>query len=303
MLKHRLVQALLLWVPATAALLATASIVQPAEECRLKPGAAAPSGSKWLYRINRADHRHCWFLSSKAVGLPSQLSRTGFVRHRRLTGDTAAVQRDQQVDSDLETASTTTDKTNVAGTAVVAEAVEPSALPQVAAHSVDPSPEYLIPRSVPTITYRPSSANAATVSGKAVSAARTPAGASKSNVVLLGGAAAVGLLFAAGAFHFTRRVHLRSRTRAIADWHGVRGPVVVRSSVAAKPSPMMSDPAEGVKRSLRELDRYLEPALAACNLPLSDQMGAVYLPDAAAWLSRPKAKATTEQGNRQLADA
>ena len=59
--------ALLLVVPATAAVSASARIVQAVEECRLEPGWPAPSGSKWLSRINR-DHHRCWFLSSRAIG-------------------------------------------------------------------------------------------------------------------------------------------------------------------------------------------------------------------------------------------
>jgi hypothetical protein len=45
----------------------------------------------------------------------------------------------------------------------------------------------------------------------------TPAAASKSNVVLLAGAAAAGLCFAGGVFHFTRRVHRSARTHLVAD--------------------------------------------------------------------------------------
>ena len=123
MLKHRLVQAVLLVVPATAGFIASATIVQAAEECRLKPGAAAPSGSRWLYRIN-ADHRHCWHLSSKTVTVRSQLTRG----HHPRAADMDAVRQDQQPDSDLQTASAPTDKTNVAVTAVVAVASQAPAL-------------------------------------------------------------------------------------------------------------------------------------------------------------------------------
>jgi len=35
-----------------------------ADECLSKPGASAPQGSHWYYRINRADRRHCWYLGS-----------------------------------------------------------------------------------------------------------------------------------------------------------------------------------------------------------------------------------------------
>jgi hypothetical protein len=143
-LKHRLIQALLLGVPATAALSMSVSVVQAAEECRLKPDSTAPSGSRWVYRINRANDRHCWFLSSKAVGPHSQLAR----RHRHLPGEAEAARQDQQRDSDLQTASAPTHNTDVA------VAAKPPAVSQASASSVEQSSGDLVPRSVPTILYR-----------------------------------------------------------------------------------------------------------------------------------------------------
>jgi hypothetical protein len=145
-----LIRVVLLGVPAMASLLANVAIVQAAEECRLSPGTAAPPGSKWLYRINRADHRHCWFLSSKAGGPHSQLAR----RHRHLAGEEEAARQDQQGDSDQQAASAPISKNDVA------ETVEPPTAPQVAPLSVEPSSENLGPartyreaecRSRPTI--------------------------------------------------------------------------------------------------------------------------------------------------------
>jgi hypothetical protein len=56
MLTHRLVQALLLAVPATVALSGSVSVVQAAEECRSKPGPTAPSGSAMIDDRLRLDH-------------------------------------------------------------------------------------------------------------------------------------------------------------------------------------------------------------------------------------------------------
>jgi hypothetical protein len=54
------------WVterPGFAQAAAQAAAPQPAsDECLSKPGASAPQGSHWYYRINRADRRHCWYL-------------------------------------------------------------------------------------------------------------------------------------------------------------------------------------------------------------------------------------------------
>jgi hypothetical protein len=33
-----------------------------ADECISRPGPAAPEGSHWYFRVNRSDHRHCWYV-------------------------------------------------------------------------------------------------------------------------------------------------------------------------------------------------------------------------------------------------
>jgi hypothetical protein len=150
-LKHLLVRAHLLVVPALA-LWMSVSIVQAAEECRLKPGATAPSGSKWVYRVNRADHRHCWFLSSQAAGSYSHVVH----RYRHLAGDPEAAREDQQGDTDLQIASAPTNKSDVALAArllAVSQAAAPS----------EKSSDDLVPHSVPIILYRLPPANAQTV--------------------------------------------------------------------------------------------------------------------------------------------
>ena len=293
-MKHRLIQALLLGVPAAATFSMGVSIVQAAEECRLKPDSTAPSGSRWVYRINRADHRHCWYLSSKAGITHSHLAH----RYRHLAGDPEAARQDQQGgDSDLQTAFAPPDKTDGA----VAAKLPP--MPQAATPSTEQPPDDLIPRSVSTIVYRLPTANAQTVTAPTVPApsvrTMTPAATSKSNVVLLAGVAAAALCFAGGVFHFTRRVHRSVRLDAVADGHGVREPVGGRSLVDA----ITSDLVQGVEQGLRNLKRDQQRSRE--TLPLSDEKRddtAVFLPHAAAWLSGPKAKPRT-LANCQLADA
>jgi hypothetical protein len=151
-MKHRLIQALLLGVPAAATFSMGVSIVQAAEECRLKPDSTAPSGTRWVYRINRADHRHCWHLSSKAAITHTHLAH----RYRHLSGDPEAARQDQQGgDSDLQTA--------FAGKTDVAVAAKLPPMPQAATPSTEQPPDDLIPRSVSTIVYRLPTAGAQTV--------------------------------------------------------------------------------------------------------------------------------------------
>jgi hypothetical protein len=285
-LNRRLVPALLLVVPATAALSAVPAIVQAAEECRSSPGPTAPAGSRWYFRVNRTDHRRCWFLSSRAIGVHSQLPRTGSIRHRRLAGD---LRQDQQVDGDPQATSTQTDHSDTALSA------KQMTLPPEAAPSIDPSPEYLVPRSIPTIAYRRPPSSPQTVLGSttgADGAKRASAGADDFNIGLLAGAAAAGLLFAGGVFHLTRQVNRRARKR------GVREAAVVRSSVAAKLAPPTSGPADDLKRSLRELKRDLKRASGTYNLSPSSRKRApstaISLPHASDWLSRPEAEASAD---------
>jgi hypothetical protein len=187
-------------------------------------------------------------------------------------------------------------------------------MPQAAAPSVEQSLENLVPRSVPIIVYRLPTPSAQTViepTAPALSVRTvTPAATSKSNVIVLAGAAAAALCFAGGVFHFTRRVHRSARLHAVADGHGVREPVGGRSLV----DEITSDFVEGVEQGLRNLKRDQQRNRE--NLHGSDEAQddtAVFLPHAAAWLSRPNA--TTEKRvcahrtvahsgtNRQLADA
>jgi len=205
LLKQQLVPALLLVVPATAALSASTGIAQAVEECRLEPGLETPPGSKWNYRVNR-DHLRCWFLSSGAVrGHHGHATRAASVGKHHLTASTEALRQDQRPASDLETASPPR-KT------VIAVADEPLAVLQVAAPAAEQSSN-LIPRSVPTIAYRtlsttPNPVLAPTVNPARV-AERTPVSATNTDLVVLAGAAAA-LLVAGGTFHFTRRQPRRS---------------------------------------------------------------------------------------------
>ncbi len=43
--------------------------------CRTSPGAPAPKGMHWYYRVDRTNNRHCWF--TQAAGLPVHSQPTG----------------------------------------------------------------------------------------------------------------------------------------------------------------------------------------------------------------------------------
>jgi hypothetical protein len=258
-MKHRLMRALLLGVPAAATFAVSASVVQAAEECRLKPDSTAPSGRRWVYRINRADHRHCWYLSSKAAITRTHLAH----RYRHLAGDPEAARQDQQGgDRDLQTTFAPPDKTDVA------VAAKPPPMPQAATPSTERSPDDIIPRSVPTVVYRLPTGSAQTVTAPTVPALSvrtvTPAATSKSNVVLLAGAAAAALCFAGGVFHFTRRIHRSQRLGAVADGHGVRELVDGRSLVAIEIASSLGTSVTSAMSCLLPASFNLVSMLSAC---------------------------------------
>ncbi len=296
MLKERLVTALLVVVPATAALSASTDAVRAVEECRLEPGLAAPSGSKWNYRVNR-DHRRCWFLSSRAVRSHHTLLRraASVGKHHRAASD--ALVQDQPRASDLQAASPP-------GKTDIAAAAEPLAVSQAAAASVEQSSPNLIPRIVPTIAYK---ATPQTVLGPTVSAARvaerTPASATNTDFVLLTGAAAA-LLVAGGTFYFARRNRLGVRAYLGAARRAIRGSVV-GSPVASKRLPSTS-PADDMNRRPLELKRDRKTASAHNLHPSAGKRGSgsvISLPHSAAWLSRPRPKSIKEPTTRQRIDA
>ena len=287
MLKQRLVPALLLVVPATAALSAGSDTIQTAEECRAAPGLAAPAGSRWHYRVNRADHRRCWFLSSGGIGGASRQARAGSPRHRHpIDNITGALQQDRQGASDLQTSSAQPEQTDTA--------LPPTAqvtVPEVAAPSVAPSSDYLIPHSVSTVTYRQPPNSVQTGLAEKVGAVRSAERASmvesKFSIVLVAGAAAAGLLFAGGVFHFTRRVRRRSRTRAIAHrLSGYRVPFDRTASLAATLVPVTTEAVGGLTQNVRALRRGLRSSSTADKLLGSRQRSsdAIVLPPAATWL-------------------
>jgi hypothetical protein len=278
--KRLLIQALSREVPAAAIFLISASIVQAADGCRPKPDSTAPSGSRWVYRINRADHRHCWFLSSRA-GVPHSAQTNRY----HLGAESEPILQDQR-ERDL---AAPTD--NFASATMAAK---PRAMQQPAIPSAEQSSDDLVPRSVPTVAFRLPQAGTRAVTQPTVPAPSvrvvTPATANKLNMALLASAAWAGLCFAGVVFFFIRRIHRRESLRAVADG--------VRSLVDEVPR-QISESVEGLDQSVRNLKRHRTWE----NFDLSGEaqpFTPVRLPHAATWLRRAKAGPKTE---KQLAEA
>jgi hypothetical protein len=72
MLGTKILPAILVAVPAALWLAAQPSFGEAAgDTCRASPGAAAPQGQHWYYRVDRATKRHCWYLNTEGIHVHS----------------------------------------------------------------------------------------------------------------------------------------------------------------------------------------------------------------------------------------
>jgi hypothetical protein len=72
MLGTKILPAMLVAVPAALWLAAQPSFGEAAgDTCRASPGAAAPQGQHWYYRVDRATKRHCWYLNTEGIHVHS----------------------------------------------------------------------------------------------------------------------------------------------------------------------------------------------------------------------------------------
>ncbi len=200
-LRRKLLSAILVVLPATAASTAQNTIVEAAsDECRAKPGSAGPPGSRWHYRVNRVDHRRCWFVSSQGGSGHSRPRRTASMGRRHFVSrsrhEVPHVQYDREVNPEM-------------ASAQMALPHEQAPLPDFAARWPDlPSSQDLGPRKVATISYARPTTNAPTLPTASVGAKRAVERSSAGeafNSVFFGGALTATLLVAGGVSYFARR--------------------------------------------------------------------------------------------------
>jgi hypothetical protein len=214
MFRQRLLPAALFIMPAAAVLTTEATLVEAAsEECMAKPGSPASTSSRWYYRVDRVNHRRCWFLSTRDLSAHSRMRRASSLRGRHLisrgTGETDIAQQ-----SEL-------DEQTVAGPTPRQGPMLPDeqTLRELAAPQFDVlTSQGLVPHKVTTISYARPHSGAPTARGRLVDAMRageqSVARGVNVDLVFLGGALATALLVAGGAFQVIGRIQ---RTRRPAD--------------------------------------------------------------------------------------
>ena len=276
-------------MPATAALTAQTTIVEAtADECRTRPGSAAPAGSHWYYRLNRIDHHRCWFLSSQRMEVRSRTSQGASFGRRHVVGRSlSAVQKrlaqdDRQLDARIAPAQTES--------AEAVLAVTGATVANFSTRWLDlPHSEALEVRKVATTSYTDASlakdAEQHTPSVPVGDAKRAgqqqaaPAGEAALEIVFLGGALVTGLLVAGGVFHLARRprrIHSRDQWYAAADQRasammslqasrtrpGNRLAAGAQRNSFFRSALTPTNPAEDLETSLRELTRDLQRVAA-----------------------------------------
>ena len=141
-------------------------------------------------------------------------------------------------------------------------------LPQAAAPTVDAATKYLIPRSIPTVSFRkPDQRTPLEPTFKAARAAEQTSAGVDNSFAMLSEAAATSLLFVGGSLLLTHLLRRKSGKQAIlrdlqiAD--RCRVPIVRTPSMASRLSNTPRVAADDFTKSLRELRRNLRRADAS----------------------------------------
>jgi hypothetical protein len=222
---RQLMPALLLVLSATSVSRADFVFFRSAEECRAQPGPAAPSGH-WVYRIDRSNHRRCWFLASGGLDA-HRFGHAKLATHRDEPEATGDVQRAQDVTADLNVSPAITEPRT-------ASAAEQPVAPQLAPPS--PAPQPLAAVTIPTISYKRPSALNQEPFNVSVYAERS-SGTSTIKPNFLADAAATILLLACGILYLAARIIRYQRLwapHAARKIAGHRVPIIRSPSLAAE---------------------------------------------------------------------
>ena len=249
MFRQRLLPAALFIMPAAAVLTTEATLVEAAsEECMAKPGSSAStSSSRWYYRVDRVNHRRCWFLSTRDLSAHSRMRRASSLRRRHLisrsTGETDVA---QQSELDEQTVARPTPRQ---GPMLPDE----QTLRELAAPQFDVlTSQGLVPHKVTTISYARPHSGAPTARGRLVDAmgAGEQSVARRVNVdlVFLGGALATALLVAGGAFQVIGRIQRTRRARQHYPTPGQPDTGAERQKISIRAAQYRPLPSGGTRR-------------------------------------------------------
>ncbi len=204
----KLLPAVFFIIPAAVVLTTQATLVEAASaQCMAQPGSSASTGGRWYYRIDRVNHRRCWFLSSRDLSAHFSIRRNGALRHRDL------INRSLRGAEIVEQSELNEKARQGSAVSPTEQTLRELAAPQFdALTSAD-----LAPHKVTTISYAPPRSGAPTARGQHVDAmhagGENSARGANVDLVFLSGAFATALLVAGGAFQVVGRIHRTRRAR------------------------------------------------------------------------------------------
>jgi hypothetical protein len=103
-------------------------------------------GEHWVYRIDRTNHRRCWFLASGGTDARSRFGRTKLATQRNEAEITKDTPRLQSAPADPNVSPATTGPQTAIS--------EQPLAPQITSASLKPASQALAPVTVPTISYK-----------------------------------------------------------------------------------------------------------------------------------------------------
>jgi len=293
LLRQKILPSILVVLSATVLLTGQASSGEPtADECRIRPGASTPQGTRWYYRVDRMNNRHCWYLSSEKVQLPS---------HAR-----AAMSQGASPSPTPQRENATDKAPSQAASSQIAHAqVAPAQMTSAEAAFLEPSVRELVPvidfaarwldlrKSLDLAGYqrtaidteRQKPLTSPVVEAEGVGLQQDSADqATFESVSLIGAFVMASLLLAGVVFKLARppyQWYLRDHWCAAAGRPGprwyMRADFAARHDDSVWRAPTPTDPAQDLKTSLWELMRDLQRADAASDshrsfAPLARQM-------------------------------
>jgi len=276
-----------------------------AEKCNTRPSSSAPQGTHWYYRINSADNRRCWFLSSEGMkvrsyarGAMSDVASQSPTPKRDNTSETARATPPRTTSAQIASVQIVPEQTTAADPAFSETPVREHAAAMDFATRWPDLPEfpdlYASELSAISNSYADTQTTAdaeeqmpltwpVTEAGRA-GQQRDPGLQAAFGSVFLAGALALGSLsLVGGVFRLARRSrqrYLRDPWRAAvgrsgprrhmrADFRELAGGSSPRHGASVWRVPQPTDPAHDLKTSLAELMQDLQRARAANFSPRS----------------------------------
>jgi hypothetical protein len=242
---RKLLQSVVLIIPATAVLMTPAALVQAAsEECRTKPDLSAPVASgHWHYRIDRINQRRCWFLSSE----DSRMRHFSSPRRRESSDRGTAPEIEEQSRLD---GRTVTGLTPIQDPAVPSDEAMDR---ELAAPEFDvETAESLVPRKVNTISFVRPRVEEQSLGRE-----------TNFDLIFLGGVLATALLVAGGVLQIIDRFNRSPRTAS-------PGPEPLTKAVRLQGNGLWSEGTD-LKKLRERLRRSNIPAPRLGNMLLRDR--------------------------------